>query len=44
MRRRRRCDRLSESHSRGLTDRWDRNYVHSLDWRWLTHRKDSGTR
>ena len=33
---------LSESHSRGLSDRWDRNYVHSLDWRWLTHRKDSG--
>jgi hypothetical protein len=33
---------LSESHSRGLTDRWDRNYVHSLDWRWLTHRKDTG--
>ena len=29
---------LSETHSRGLTDRWDRNYVHSLDWRWLTHR------
>jgi hypothetical protein len=33
---------LSEAHSRGLSDRWDRNYVHSLDWRWLTHRKDSG--
>jgi hypothetical protein len=33
---------LSETHSRGLTDRWDRNYVHSLDWRWLTHRGDSG--
>ena len=20
----------------------DRNYVHSVDWRWLTHRGDSG--
>jgi hypothetical protein len=25
-----------------LADRWDRNYVHSVDWRWLTHRGDSG--
>jgi hypothetical protein len=33
---------LSETHSRGLADRWDRNYVHSLDWRWLTHRGDGG--
>jgi hypothetical protein len=33
---------LSEAHSRGLADRWDRNYVHSVDWRWLTHRGDSG--
>jgi hypothetical protein len=33
---------LSEAHSRGLSDRWDRNYVHSLDWRWLTHLRDSG--
>ncbi len=33
---------LSETHSRGIADRWDRNYVHSLDWRWLTHRGDSG--
>jgi hypothetical protein len=33
---------LSETHSRGLADRWDRNYVHSIDWRWLTHRGDSG--
>jgi hypothetical protein len=33
---------LSDAHSRGLTDWWDRNYVHSLDWRWLTHRGDSG--
>jgi len=33
---------LSDGHSRGLSDRWDRNYVHSVDWRWLTHRGDSG--
>ena len=33
---------LSETHSRNLKERWDRNYVHSLDWRWLTHRGDSG--
>ncbi len=33
---------LSETHSRGLTEKWDRNYVHSLDWRWLTHRGESG--
>ena len=33
---------LSDAHSRGLSDKWDRNYVHSLDWRWLTHRGDSG--
>jgi Thioesterase-like superfamily len=33
---------LSDAHSRNLKERWDRNYVHSLDWRWLTHRGDSG--
>jgi hypothetical protein len=33
---------LSETHSRNLKERWDRNYVHSLDWRWLTHRGASG--
>src|ERR1700752_5015967 len=33
---------LSDTHSRGLADRWDRNYVHSVDWRWLTHRGESG--
>src|SRR6201988_2054524 len=33
---------LSDTHSRNLKERWDRNYVHSLDWRWLTHRGDSG--
>lgn len=25
-----------EGHSRNLADKFDRNYVHSLDWRWLT--------
>lgn len=27
---------LSEGHSRDLAKNFDRNYVHSLDWRWLT--------
>jgi hypothetical protein len=27
---------LSEAVSRDLAKDWDRNYVHSLDWRWLT--------
>ncbi len=27
---------LSEARSRNLEKDWDRNYVHSLDWRWLT--------
>ena len=27
---------LSEARSRDLAKDWDRNYVHSLDWRWLT--------
>ena len=33
---------LSETHSRNLAEKWDRNYVHSLDWRWLTHRGADG--
>ena len=33
---------LSDAHSRGHRERWDRNYVHSVDWRWLTHRYDRG--
>ncbi len=33
---------LSDAHSRGHRERWDRNYVHSVDCRWLTHRGDSG--
>jgi len=27
---------LSEARSRDMKKDWDRNYVHSLDWRWLT--------
>jgi hypothetical protein len=27
---------VSEARSRDLAKDWDRNYVHSLDWRWLT--------
>ena len=27
---------LTEARSRDLAKDWDRNYVHSLDWRWLT--------
>jgi Thioesterase-like superfamily len=27
---------LSEAKSRDMKKDWDRNYVHSLDWRWLT--------
>lgn len=27
---------LSEARSRDMAKDWDRNYVHSLDWRWLT--------
>lgn len=27
---------LAEGRSRNLEKDWDRNYVHSLDWRWLT--------
>jgi len=33
---------LSEAVSRDMAKDWDRNYVHSVDWRWLTHRGDSG--
>ena len=36
MRRRRRCDRSPRRESRDMKKDWDRNYVHSLDWRWLT--------
>ncbi|CAN5354499.1 thioesterase family protein [soil metagenome] len=27
---------LSEAKSRDMEKNWDRNYVHSVDWRWLT--------
>ncbi|MBO0677153.1 thioesterase family protein [Mycolicibacterium sp. S2-37] len=27
---------LAEARSRDMAKDWDRNYVHSLDWRWLT--------
>lgn len=33
---------LSEAASRDMASRWDRNYVHSLDWRWLTKLGDPG--
>jgi Thioesterase-like superfamily len=33
---------LSEARSRNLEKDWDRNYVHSLDWRWLTKRLNEG--
>lgn len=33
---------LSEARSRDLKKDWDRNYVHSLDWRWLTKPMNEG--
>jgi Thioesterase-like superfamily len=34
---------VTEAHSRNLKARnWDRNYVHSLDWLWLTERLTEG--
>jgi hypothetical protein len=33
---------LSEAKSRDLAKDWDRNYVHSLDWRWLTEPLNDG--
>jgi len=32
----------SEGRSRNLERDWDRNYVHSLDWRWLTEPLNEG--
>src|SRR5271167_2544366 len=32
----------SEAHSRDMAKDWDRNYVHSLDWRWLTEPRGEG--
>jgi hypothetical protein len=33
---------VSEAVNRNLAKDWDRNYVHSLDWRWLTEPLSSG--
>ncbi|BBY43203.1 thioesterase family protein [Mycolicibacterium celeriflavum] len=33
---------LAEAKSRDMKKDWDRNYVHSLDWRWLTRPLDDG--
>ncbi|BBZ11200.1 thioesterase family protein [Mycobacterium branderi] len=33
---------LREAKSRDLAKDWDRNYVHSLDWRWLTEPRGDG--
>jgi hypothetical protein len=33
---------LAEAASREMAKDWDRNYVHSIDWRWLTEPFDDG--
>lgn len=33
---------VAEAVSRDLAKDWDRNYVHSVDWRWLTGPRDPG--
>ncbi|CAJ1586770.1 thioesterase family protein [[Mycobacterium] wendilense] len=33
---------LSEAKSRDMRKDWDQNYVHSVDWRWLTNPMDEG--
>ena len=33
---------VAEARSRDLKKDWDRNYVHSLDWRWLTEPMSDG--
>jgi len=33
---------LAEAHTRDLAKNFDRNYVHSLDWRWLTEPLNDG--
>jgi hypothetical protein len=33
---------VAEAWSRDMKKDWDRNYVHSLDWRWLTNPLDDG--
>ena len=33
---------VAEARSRDMKKDWDRNYVHSLDWRWLTEPMNAG--
>ena len=33
---------LGQAHGRDMKKGWDRNYVHSLDWRWLTEPLNDG--
>ena len=33
---------LTEARSRNFEEKWDRNYLHSLDWRWLTKPLNDG--
>lgn len=33
---------VTEGRNRNLAKNWDRNYVHSLDWRWLTEPLNDG--
>jgi hypothetical protein len=33
---------LNEAVSRDMAKDWDRNYVHSVDWRWLTEPRSTG--
>jgi hypothetical protein len=33
---------VADAKSRDLKKDWDRNYVHSLDWRWLTKPMSEG--
>lgn len=33
---------LAQARSRDMARDWDRNYVHSVDWRWLTSPRDPG--
>jgi Thioesterase-like superfamily len=33
---------LTQARSRNFEEKWDRNYLHSLDWRWLTKPLNEG--
>jgi hypothetical protein len=33
---------MSEARNRNLSDKWDRNYLHSLEWLWLTKPLNDG--